>query len=587
MAGTRQLAAILISEIDGYNALFQQDENRAAELKKRHREILSQLTPGFNGKIHQNIGPESLSLFTSAVEAVRCAIKLQNTFSKDPQVPAKTGIHLGDIILTDEEAIGDSLDVARNIASQSEAGGILVSNKIYEEIKNQGGIESRYVKTCELKEQGMQVKVFAITNEGIRVPEGIPETELSESEHGKHRSGLRFFWEEAKRRKVVQVVSIYAAAAFVILEASSIITDSLNLPDWTMVVIIAALSVIFIVLTIISWIYDITPEGIKKTVPAHELKEEKTEATTRSNGNWFTRNKIFRRYLVPAIVIFMLVGFYFFKDRIFQNWERMNKVAVEHTERANLFIKNNAEPALIKAELDQALDADPEYSRALYLYALIHLIEGDTTLSKQKLHAAVKSDPGHAHAWNTLAVLAFRQDSFDLAMHYGFTALDADPDNTFVAYTMAIQCEERGLEHQAEQLYLQAIERDSLFTEAISNLGALYNKMNRPIDAIRVLRKSLKISPASQDNFRIFKNLAEAHLILEEFDQARACLLESKTLDPDFAETEKCFARYYELTGNPDASILHWRKYLALETDSFEIQKAEFHLDSLRQTLSK
>ena len=452
-------------------------------------------------------------------------------------------------------------------------------------LKNQGGIESKYVKTCELKEQGMQVKVFAITNEGIKVPEGLPDSGLSVGEPEQPGSGLRFFWEEAKRRNVVRVVSIYAAAAYVVLEISSIISDSLNLPEWTMVVIIAVLSVIFIVLTIISWIYDITPEGIKKTAPAHEVEEAKVIAPPQSNGNWFTRNKILRRYLVPVIVIVLLVGFYFFKDRIFQNWERVNKVAVEHTERANLFIKNNAEPALIKAELDLALEADSEYSRALYLYALIHLIEGDTTLSKQKLHAAVESDSGHAHAWNILAVLAFKQDSFDLAMRYGFIAMDADPHNTFAAATMAVQSEKRGLDRQAEELYLQAIERDSLFTEAISNLGDLYNRLNRPIDAMMILRKSLKISPASQDNFRIYRNLAEAHFLLQEYDQALACLLESKTLNPEYAATEKSFARCYEAKGDPEASILHWRRYLALETDSFEVRKAENHLDSIRSLL--
>jgi tetratricopeptide (TPR) repeat protein len=260
-------------------------------------------------------------------------------------------------------------------------------------------------------------------------------------------------------------------------------------------------------------------------------------------------------------------------------------VALEHTERADLYLNNRADPALIKAELDLALEADSEYSQALYIYALVHLLEGDTALTKQKLHAAVKSDPEHAHAWNTLAILAFRQDSFDLAMQYGFIALDVDPSNTFAAFTMAVQCERRDLDQQAENLYLQAIEKDSLFTEAISNLGALYNKMNRPIDAMRVLRKSLKLSPASQDNYRIYKNLAEAHLILEEYDQVWACLLESKTLNPEYAETEKCFARYYEATGDPEASVLHWRRYLALETDSLEIQKAELHLDSVRMLL--
>lgn len=586
MAGTRQLAAIFITEIDGFGALVEQDGSYAAELNEQHRKILQQQIHEFHGKILQTIGHESLCLFTSAVEAVRCAIVMQNAFGKETFVPVKIGIHLGDIIFTGEEALGDSIDVTRSIMSQSEPGGILISNKIYEEVKRQGGIESRFMKTCELDEQGQQVKVYAITNEGIKTPQDLPEAEQRDDTDRKTGSGLRYFWEEAKRRNVIRVVSIYAAAAYVVLETSSIISDSLNLPDWTMVVIIVLLVILFIILAIISWVYDITAEGIKKTAPAHELKATVTDTPLHSNVNWFVRHKILRRYLVPLFVIILLVGFYLFKDRIFQNWERVNKVAREHTERAHLYLNNQADPSLIKAELDLALEADPDYAQALYFYALVHIMEGDTVLSKQKLHEAVESDPGHAHAWNLLAIFAFKQDSFDLAMRYGFNALDADPSSTFAAYTMAVQCEDRELDRQAEELYLKAIDMDSCFAEGYNALGALYNKMDRPVDAIITLSESLRNSPAHQDNFRIYKNLAEAHFLLEEYDQARACLLESKTLNPDFAETEMCFARYYEATGDPESSILHWRRYLVLETDSLEIEKAELHLDSIRLLLS-
>ena len=87
--------------------------------------------------------------------------------------------------------------------------------------------------------------------------------------------------------------------------------------------------------------------------------------------------------------------------------------------------------------------------------------------------------------------------------------------------------------------------------------------------------------------FRIYKNLAEAHLLLKDYNEAWACLLESKTLNPEYAETEKCFARYYEVTGDPEASVLHWRRYLALESDSVEVHKAELHLDSIRMLFTE
>ena len=88
-------------------------------------------------------------------------------------------------------------------------------------------------------------------------------------------SKLSQFWQELKRRKVVRVVTVYAAAAFVTLELVSIIVEPLKLPEWTLPFIIVLLCVGFIIAVILSWIYDVQPEGgIVKTEPAQKVKEE-------------------------------------------------------------------------------------------------------------------------------------------------------------------------------------------------------------------------------------------------------------------------------------------------------------------------
>ena len=85
---------------------------------------------------------------------------------------------------------------------------------------------------------------------------------------------LSQFWQELKRRKVVRVITVYAAAAFVILELVSIIVEPLKLPEWTLPFIIVLLCVGFIIAIILSWIYDIHPEGgILRTEPVHKVKE--------------------------------------------------------------------------------------------------------------------------------------------------------------------------------------------------------------------------------------------------------------------------------------------------------------------------
>jgi len=86
---------------------------------------------------------------------------------------------------------------------------------------------------------------------------------------------LARFWQELKRRKVLRVITVYAAVAFVILQLVEILAPSLRLPEWTMNFILVILIVGFIITVIISWIYDIHPEGgIVKTEPAHKVKQE-------------------------------------------------------------------------------------------------------------------------------------------------------------------------------------------------------------------------------------------------------------------------------------------------------------------------
>jgi TolB-like protein len=82
------------------------------------------------------------------------------------------------------------------------------------------------------------------------------------------------FFQELKRRRVIRVIIVYAAAAFVILELASIIQEPFRLPDWTIRLVFLILLIGLIITIILSWIYDITPEGIEKTKPSHELSKD-------------------------------------------------------------------------------------------------------------------------------------------------------------------------------------------------------------------------------------------------------------------------------------------------------------------------
>jgi len=408
-----------------------------------------------------------------------------------------------------------------------------------------------------------------------------------------HKSGSRLihFWNELKRRKVLRVISVYAAAAFVILEFTSIIVDPLNLPFWTMKALIILLTIVFIITAVFSWIFDITPEGIRRTEPpgSEEHKKWKEEQAARrekedaeAQRSWFARNKILKRYLIPLAVLGILLTGYIFKDKIFDKRVRVRREARMHLAKANQFIRNRADMDLIRQELDLALKIAPHYDSAHFAYSQVHRVEGDTLKWKKKLKQTLKFNPSYAMAWNNLAAIAFLQDSIDLAMEYTIHAVESDPTNTAAAFNAASLCHDKGLHDQALILYRKAIAIDSTFAAAYSALGSLYNDMKRPVEAIVTLDKSLQLAPLSPHNFLIYKNLAEAHYLLKQYDKAFGYLEQSKELEPDFPETQKCYARYYEATGDISQSISHWQKYLVMETDSNLLRMASFHLDSLK-----
>ena len=117
MSFIRKLVTIMFTDIVGYTKLMQKSESEAIKLRNRHREVFESLHESFRGNIIQYYGDGTLSIFDSAGDAVRCAIEIQRQLIKDPVVPLRIGIHLGDILMTDNDIIGDSVNIASRIES--------------------------------------------------------------------------------------------------------------------------------------------------------------------------------------------------------------------------------------------------------------------------------------------------------------------------------------------------------------------------------------------------------------------------------------------------------------------------------------
>jgi len=199
LSHTHQLAAIMFTDIEGYTALMQKDEVKAIDYRNRHREVFNAVTKKYHGKILQYYGDGTLSTFSSAIDAVRCGVEMQLEFRRETQIPVRIGIHTGDIIASKEDIIGDGVNVASRIESLAAVGSIFISEKVYDEVKNQSGIYTVSMGVFELKNVDKPMEVFAITNPGLTVPENDQVT-------GKTKKGSENTSQSVPKRPVGSVL---------------------------------------------------------------------------------------------------------------------------------------------------------------------------------------------------------------------------------------------------------------------------------------------------------------------------------------------------------------------------------------------
>ncbi|MBR9997444.1 MAG: tetratricopeptide repeat protein [Cyclobacteriaceae bacterium] len=167
---SRKLAAIMFTDIVGYTAIMQKDEQSALMMIDRHRKVLEAASLKFNGRILQYYGDGSLSIFPSAYDAVECAMNIQRELAENPRVPLRIGIHLGDIIVRGDSVYGDGVNVASRIESLGMAGSILFSDTIYHLIRNQPDIKTKALGKFDLKNVDHPVPVYALANEEFSIP---------------------------------------------------------------------------------------------------------------------------------------------------------------------------------------------------------------------------------------------------------------------------------------------------------------------------------------------------------------------------------------------------------------------------------
>ena len=166
----RQLAAIMFSDIVGYTSLMGQDEEKGLQLLKKNREIHKPLIEKYSGKWIKEMGDGVLAKFDSAYNATKCAIEIQQLAIKEVKGQIRIGLHIGEIIVENDDIFGDGVNIASRIESIADPGGIYISGSIEKELHNHADIQTKYFGHVELKNVEEQVKIHYVIGYGLATP---------------------------------------------------------------------------------------------------------------------------------------------------------------------------------------------------------------------------------------------------------------------------------------------------------------------------------------------------------------------------------------------------------------------------------
>jgi adenylate cyclase len=210
MAGTRKIAAILVTDIVGYSRLAGTDEDRTlSRLRGLRSDLIDPAIDAHHGRIVKRTGDGSLIEFRSVVDAVSCAIEVQNGMAErnaglpqERRIEFRVGVHLGDVVEEgDGDLMGDGVNIAARLESLAEPGTIYLSEDAYRQVKGRLTLAVTDLGPTQLKNIAEPIRVYSL--------------QLDRPAQARRAAAANP--PEPAKRRTFGLVSVGIASAFVIL----------------------------------------------------------------------------------------------------------------------------------------------------------------------------------------------------------------------------------------------------------------------------------------------------------------------------------------------------------------------------------
>ena len=172
MSQTRQLAAIMFTDIVGYTALMGDDEQKAFDLLNKNRQLQKPIIEQYGGRWIKELGDGVMASFNTVSDAVNAAIKIQGVCNAAKDFQLRIGIHLGEVMFEENDVFGDGVNIASRLQAIASPGSIYISEAVHNNIANKKEINTKFVRAETLKNVKEPVRIYEVSSDPVNTVHG-------------------------------------------------------------------------------------------------------------------------------------------------------------------------------------------------------------------------------------------------------------------------------------------------------------------------------------------------------------------------------------------------------------------------------
>jgi class 3 adenylate cyclase len=225
----RKIAAIFAADIAGYSRLVAEDEEETLRRLASYREVVDDFIAKAGGRIFNTAGDAVLAEFPSAVDAVRCAIDIQESlrtrnmaYPSSRQMSFRIGITIGDVVERDGDLLGEGVNIAARLEGLAEVGGICVSRAVHEQVANKLSVQFADIGAQEVKNIPTPVHAYMVA---MRREDGSYSTPQVKRPAAK-ASAPNWMWPLAVAVVSIAAIGVGGFLYFTKLEQTAVATSS-------------------------------------------------------------------------------------------------------------------------------------------------------------------------------------------------------------------------------------------------------------------------------------------------------------------------------------------------------------------------